>query len=103
MIDFLLSNDSKTAKFIAIVSGLFAFIVGLYMSYDGFLNHEVSVGIFMAIGIMQLCNYILIPHMSLKDEREPIKEKSMSISYYFYLVVMLIMLLSIDSPFFDFI
>ena len=78
MIDFLLSNDSKTAKFIAIVSGLFAFIVGLYMSYDGFLNHEVSVGIFlMAIGIMQLCNYILIPHMSLKDERAKLIKKSL--------------------------
>ncbi|WP_146553666.1 hypothetical protein [Rummeliibacillus sp. SL167] len=104
MINFLFSNDSKTAKFIAIISGLFAFIVGLYVSYDDFFNHTVSTGVFlMAIGIMQLCNYFLIPHMSLKDERAKlIKEKSMNISYYFYLGVMLLVLLLIDNPFFDF-
>lgn len=104
MLDFLFSNDSKTAKFIAIISGVFAFIVGIYASYDDLLNHKVSTGILLiAIGIMQLCNYFLIPHMSLKDERAKlIKEKSMSISYSFYLVVMLSMLLLIDNPFFHF-
>ncbi|WP_397536957.1 hypothetical protein [Rummeliibacillus pycnus] len=104
MIDFLFSNNSKTAKFIAIISGIFVFIVGLYASYEDFFNHKVSTGVLlMAIGIMQLCNYFLIPHMSLKDERAKlIKEKSMSISYYFYLIVMLSMLLLIDNPFFAF-
>lgn len=95
------NNNSAFSKTTAIITGIIATIVGVYLSYIDFLDNTISIGILLfSLGIMQICNYLLIPHISLKDERaKQIKAKSMHVSYFFFLIVMFIALLITVSPF----
>ncbi|WP_214700781.1 MULTISPECIES: hypothetical protein [unclassified Exiguobacterium] len=100
MFNYILSNDTKTAKVMALFSGMFALAIGLYTSFEDILNSTIPVGtLLIAIGIMQICNYLLIPHISVKDERSKlIKEKAMTANYYVFLTLLFSILLVVTLP-----
>lgn len=95
------NNNSKFSKPFAIITSIITIFIGLYICYIDFLDNKISIGILLfSLGIMQFCNYLLIPHLLVKDERsKQIKAKSMNVSYFFFLIVMFIVLLITESPF----
>ncbi|KOS66292.1 hypothetical protein AEA09_18940 [Lysinibacillus contaminans] len=95
------NNNSEFSKKFALITGITTTFIGLYICYVDFLDNKISIGILLlSLGIMQICNFLLIPHVSVKDERsKQIKEKSMSVSYYFFLIVMFMTLLITESSY----
>lgn len=97
------NNNSKFSKIFSIITGITITFIGLYICYVDFPDNKISIGILLlSLGIMQICNFLLITHFLVKDERaKQIKEKSMNVSYYFFLIVMLMTLLITESPYLD--